>query len=168
MECPAKASANSSTMGHVPTFFIATLLIGCRSCMKCSFPFALGTMNHQLEYGTDDGSRILIAIFSFNNIVNSHKCAFGSGVGRRFHGICGTMNMIIGATSFKSVHPIACGNMENAFSCPIIISLNRSFSISERNSSPKFIHFLDSSVNICPILDRSLRIRSLETLLIIS
>ncbi|KAH7279659.1 hypothetical protein KP509_37G028900 [Ceratopteris richardii] len=56
-------------MGPIPIFLIVTLLTRCRSCMKCSFLLFLGALNHWFEYGADDGSRIFMAIFSFENLI---------------------------------------------------------------------------------------------------
>jgi hypothetical protein len=47
-------------------------------------PFFFGTVNHLLECGVFDGSRIPISTFSFKSPISFGRCALGTGIGFRF------------------------------------------------------------------------------------
>jgi hypothetical protein len=98
MACPANASATSSTIGHDPLFLIVTLLAGCISWINLKAPDFFGTVKHRLEYGAIEGSSIPICIFSFSKFTNLGNKPLGTGIGFKSHGVCGTVNITIGAT----------------------------------------------------------------------
>jgi hypothetical protein len=67
-------------------------------------------VNHQLEYGAIEGSSIPICIFSFNKFTNLGNKALGIGIGFKFHGTYGTVNITIGATMLGCTHLISSGD----------------------------------------------------------
>ena len=77
----------------------------------------LGTVNHQLEYGAIEGSSIPICTFSFNKSTNLGSKARSTGMGFKYHGTCGIVNMTIGATTLGCTHPISSGEEAKAFQC---------------------------------------------------